>query len=181
MVFVFGTTERAKQRGVVVDRCPNCLDLKWFELLDHRQSWHLYFIPLGKGRFLYSTQRCFTCGSDFALQHDDYVTTLPAIAMEDLDVEEGLRRTQPDLAKRFDEIEELATSAKRAYRDANDANDASGEDLLAKAAEHLRVLERRGVDSEKFLVRFRGFIRLSASERELLLAELKGYHDAVVS
>jgi hypothetical protein len=178
MVFVFGTTERQKPRGWVVDRCPSCLDLRWFQLLDHRQTWHLYFVPLGKGRFLYSTQRCSKCGSDFPLQHDEYVTTLPESARHELDVEEGLRRTQPELAKRFDEIDELAARARRAYRDANDA---SGEELLGQAAERLRVLERRGVDSERFLARLRGFTRLSASERELLFAELKGFHDALVT
>jgi len=177
MVLVFGTTERAKQRGVVVDRCPSCLDLRWFGLLDHRQSWHVYFIPLGRGRFLYSSQRCFTCGADFPLQHDDYVTSLPESAVDELDIEIGLRRTQPALAKRFDEIDEIEEAARSAYRDTLDP---SGEDSLARAVNHLRTLERRGVDSARFLTRYREFARLSPAERELLCAELEGFHAAVV-
>lgn len=176
MVLVFGTTERKKERGFVVDRCPSCLDLRWFALVDHRQAFHLYFVPLGKGRYLYSTQRCLKCGADFP-EREDFVTALDETEMQDLDVDEGLRRTQPELAKRFDEIRELAKTGKLAYRATHDAQ---SEDLIVGATERLTALERRGVDTERFLRRFRDFSRLSASERELLCAELRGFHEAVV-
>jgi hypothetical protein len=176
MVLVFGTTERKKDRGYVVDRCPSCLDLRWFALVDHRQAFHLYFVPLGRGRYLYSTQRCMKCDANFP-ERDDFVTALDLHAMQELDVDEGLRRTQPELAKRFDEIADLAKEGKLAYRATHDAN---AEDLVARASAQLAALERRGVDTERFLGRFRDFRRLSATEREILCAELRGFHDAVV-
>lgn len=176
MVLVFGTTERKKDRGYVVDRCPSCLDLRWFAVVDHRQAFHVYFIPLGRGRHLFSTQRCLKCGADFP-EREDFATTLDRHAMQDLDVDEGLRRTQPELAKRFDEIANLTKDGKLAYRTTHDSN---AEDLVTRASAHLATLERRGVDTERFLGRFRDFRRLSLSEREILCAELRGFHDAVV-
>jgi hypothetical protein len=176
MVLVFGTTERKKERGFVVDRCPSCLDLRWFALVDHRQAFHLYFVPLGKGRYLGSTQRCLECGANFP-EREDFVTSLDENEMSEIDVETGLRRTQPELAKRFDEIRDLEKNGKLAYRATNDAQ---SEDLVSRAAKELSVLERRGIDTERFLRRFRDFPRLSASERELLCAELRGFHDATV-
>lgn len=176
MVLVFGTTEKKKDRGFVVDRCPSCLDLRWFALVDHRQAFHLYFVPLGKGRYVYSTQRCLECGADFP-ERGDFITLLDKNEMLDLDVDTGLRRTQPDLAKRFDEIRDLEKNGKLAYRSTNDTK---SEDLVSHAAKELGVLERRGIDTERFLRRFREFSRLSASERELLCAELRGFHDATV-
>jgi hypothetical protein len=176
MVLVFGTSEKKKYRGYVVDSCPSCLDLRWFALVDHRQTFHVYFIPLGRGRHLYSTQRCTKCGADFP-ERNDFVTILDEHAMRDLDVDEGLRRTQPALAKRFDEIADLAKQGKLAYRETSDAN---GEDLVTLACAQLATLERRGVDTDRFLRRFRELRRLSASEREILCAEVRGFHDAVV-
>lgn len=178
MFFVFGTTDRERERGFVVDRCPACLDLEWFELLDHHRAWHLYFVPLGRGRFLYTSQRCSHCGADFPIEHDDFVSVVSDRDRRALDVMQGLRRTNPPLAKRFDEIESLKRDAGPPYRDSNDE---SGGALLGESLERLIVLERRGVDSARFLPRFREWSRLSAGERELLATELKGFHDAITS
>lgn len=176
MVFVFGTTERARSRGFVVDRCPSCLDLRWFELLDHHRTWHAYFVPLGRGRYLFTSQRCDECGAAFPLERDKFVTTLEEDDARTLDVSTGLRRTNPELARRFDEIDALAPSRAAPYR-ATETEAA----LLDPALERLRALERRGVDTSRFLFRFRDWSRLSPGERELLCAELKGFHDATAA
>ncbi len=171
MVFVFGTTERAKQRGVIVDRCPSCLDLHWFLLLDHRRMWHLYFIPLGRGRFVYASQRCTACDSDIPFDESKFVTSLPESAMNELTIDEGLRRTQPELARRFDAIDEIETAGRRAYRDTNDD---SGQRLLQASAERLRTLERRGVDTERFLDRFRRIAAPLACRARVALCRASG-------
>jgi len=175
MVFVFGTTERARPRGWVVDRCPSCLDLSWFELVDHHQAFHAYFVPLGRGRYMFTSQRCGRCNSQFPIERDDFVTTLDDRDRRELGVMEGLRKTNPPLARRFDEIDELERDNRSPYRDSNDE---SGHALLDRALEQLRELERRGVDSSRYLGRFRNWSRLSSGERELLCAELRGFHDA---
>lgn len=177
MVFVFGTTERGRPRGLVVDRCLNCLDLRWFSLVDHHRAFHAYFVPLGRGKYLYTSRRCEECGADFPLERDDFIATLPQSAKRELDLEEGLRRTNPPLARRFAEIDDLLDEAKAPYRDPNDE---SGSDRLTQSVRWMKELERRGVDVARWLTRFHGFARLSATEQELLCAELKGFHEATV-
>src|SRR5512140_2459393 len=111
MVFVFGTTERARSRGWVVDRCPSCLDLRWFELLDHHRTWHAYFVPLGRGRYLFTSQRCGECGTEFPLIEDRFTAALGQEQAESLDVMDGVTRTNRELAARFAEIDRLAREA----------------------------------------------------------------------
>lgn len=175
MVFVFGTTERPRPRGLVVDRCPNCLDLEWFELIDHHRTFHAYFIPLGRGRYLYTSRRCTECGAAFPLEREDYVTTIAEQDRGVLDLREGLRRTNPTLSKRFDAIDELEKAAGEPYRAPDDE---SGREKLARALEQLRQLERRGVDAGRWIGRLANWSRLSAAERDLLCAELKGFYEA---
>lgn len=175
MFVVFGSTDRERVRGCVVDRCPACLDLRWFELVDHHRAWHLYMVPLGRGRFLYTSRRCRECNADLPLEQADYVTTLTARDARELELEEGMRRTNPVLARRFDEIRALEREGP-VYRDGNDD---AGRALLAESTERLRKLERRGLDCSRFLSRFSGWALLSAHERELLAAELRGYLEAV--
>ena len=176
MVFVFGTTERSRSRGFVVDRCPSCLDLRWFEVLDHHRAWHAYFVPLGRGRYLFTSQRCDECGAAFPLEGAKFVTTLDEREAGELDLSTGLRRTNPELARRFDEIDALAPSGVTPYR-ATEADDT----LLAPSLERLRELERRGVDTSRFVQRLRDWSRLAPGERERLCAELEGFHAATTS
>jgi hypothetical protein len=175
MFFVFGTTDKDRKRGFVVDRCPSCLDLEWFELVDHHRAWHLYFVPLGRGRFLYTSVRCNQCGAKFPLEGEGFARVIRESERGDFDVMAGLRHTNPELARRFTEIEELARSAKPPYRDPTDEGSAA---LLAESVERLLALERRGGDTARYLGRFASWSRLSVGERELLAAELKGFHDA---
>lgn len=177
MVFVFGTLERERRRGVVVDRCPNCLDLQWFSLIDHHRAFHAYFVPLGRGKYLYTTERCDTCGTEFPLERERIAEPLPDGAKQELDLDEALLRTNPTLARRFADIAALLDEVRAPYRDPNDD---SGRERLERAVEQLNQLERRGVDVERWLERFHGFGTLSAAEQELLCAGLEGFHEAAV-
>jgi hypothetical protein len=175
MVFVFGTMDREQTRGYMVDRCPSCLDLEWFELVDHRQVWHAYFLPLGRGKLVYASRRCEACRSEFPLERDVSVCALSRTERADLDLDAGLSRTNPELAARFAAIDSLRGAEHDAYRDPHDE---TAQKLLEEAVGRLRELERRGVDTARYLPRFEQWGRLAASERELLAAELKGFHAA---
>jgi len=175
MFFVFGTTDRAAPRGLVVDSCPACLDLSWFQLVDHRRVWHAYFIPLGRGQHLYTSLCCTRCRSDFPLGQKSFNVALPESARAELSLEEGLSRTNPALARRFADVDALLGEARAVYRDPIDE---ASRTALADAVQRLKSLERRGIDTARWVERLRNWARLSASRRELLLAELRGFHDA---
>jgi hypothetical protein len=171
--FFVGTTEKEALRGVVVDYCPVCRKLSPLSVLDHRRTLHLYFIPLGKGRYQGSTRRCVECGQYFDFDPQRYSEVLPAEEAEQLDVEQGLRRTTPWLAERFEAIDAIEHIARGpAYRGAADE---PRERRLEEAADGLRELELRGVDSTRFCRRFAQWERFGESERQSLLAELRGY------
>lgn len=177
MFFFFGTTDREALRGVVVDFCPVCRKVRPFAVLDHRRTMHLYFIPLGKGRYHGSTRRCVECGHYFEFDPERYAEVLSHPEAERLGLEQALRRTTPALAERFEAIDAVERVAQgSAYRGGVDE---PKEGRLREAASMLRQLELRGIDSSRFCRRFARWERLGESERESLLAELRGYTAAL--
>ncbi len=177
MFFFFGTTDREALRGVVVDYCPVCRQVRRFSVIDLRRTMHLYFIPLGKGTYQGSVRRCVECGQYFEFDAGRYSEVLAHPEAEALDLEQGLRRTTPRLAERFEAIDAIERMAGRsAYRGGIDE---PAEGRLHDAAVQLRQLEMLGVDSSRFSRRFARWERLGESERESLLAELRGYAAAM--
>ena len=172
-MILFGTTEREAIRGVVADYCSVCRRIERFAVIDHRRTLHLYFVPLGKGRYQGTTRRCVECGHYFEFDPDRYAEVLPHREADTLELEQLLRRTTPDVAERFEAIDAIERVAhKSAYRGGSDE---PSEGRLQEAAAELRQLEIQGIDSSRFCRRFAQWERLGESERQNLLAELRGY------
>ena len=173
MFFLFGTTERQLERGVVADRCPECRAFRWLTVTEHRSVWHAYFIPLGRGRRVAPSVQCRRCGTRFQVDDADYAEILPATARDELSLDAALARTRPDIAERLAAIDALAKlPTDPAYRLADDE---TGRAHLKGAVATLRELEAAGVDSGEWVTRFSRWPRLEPSERDILLAELRGF------
>jgi GNAT superfamily N-acetyltransferase len=172
--FIFGTTNRERERGFVVDRCAQCQSLRWFKVVDRYTVWHVYFVPIGRGELESTTVRCTQCDGRVGFDERRYTEILPTRSEEPL--EAALARTTPELARRLERLARLEQlGVEPAYRGTGDA----GQDLLARAVERLRRLELGGVDASTWLARLERWPRLSPGERELLAAELGGYAQAL--
>jgi len=171
--FVFGTTDRQRERGFVVDRCARCRALRWLRVVDRYSVWHVYFVPIGRGELEGSTARCTQCDDTMTFEEQRYAEVLPAC---DEQLEAALARTTPELARRLERLERLERlDAEPPYRGVADTD----RGLLARAVERLRGLELSGVDASAWLTRVERWPRLSPGERELLAAELGGYAQAM--
>ena len=175
MFFVFGTKDEQRERGFVVDRCPQCRALRWMRVIDRYSFWHLYFVPIGRGNLQDSSTECTDCSFGSALKSGRYAEVLPARL--EVALEEALARTTPELAEQLDRLARLEQiGGAPPYRGVGDAGP---DDLLRAAVRRLRGLELSGVDTGPWLLRVERWPRLSPSERELLAAELSGYAQAM--
>lgn len=146
-----------------------CGVLRACTVIDHFRVSHLYFVPLGRGRYQFSTRACRTCGTVVGFDAERYAEVVPAEEANGLVLEELLRRTQPGLAARLDAIDALKGEVQGA------ADDEPSSALFSEAGKRLRWLERRGVDTTRWVERLRQWPRLGLDARRMLVGELRGY------
>lgn len=157
---------------MVVDYCPHCGELSAFRVVDTFRVSHLYFVPLGHGRYQFSVVLCRRCRETIEFDDERYGQVVRSKVAQNLDFEELLRRSRPTLSARLDAIDGLCKPPveRPAYRAQVDEASVA---LLSEARDGLRWLEWRGIDTTRWIERLRDWPRIGLNERETLLGELR--------
>jgi len=90
-VFVWGTKVTRSQRGWVADFCPLCRGLRPCRLLKVGLANHIWYLPLGSGRFVGNEIACGVCDSVFETEGSRYAS----VSDDLVGVDELVRRTLP--------------------------------------------------------------------------------------
>jgi hypothetical protein len=98
MIIIWGTKVNQEPRGTVGDKCPACMDVQLFDVIDHYEVSHLYYISLGRGTLIATTRTCRHCGAQYHCDRAAYNEILPIEAANALPIEKVLIRTNSRLA-----------------------------------------------------------------------------------
>lgn len=100
MFVFFGTKNREEPRGIVAESCPRCGGARPFKVFDVYNTWHVYYISLGRGTRQPSVMRCVDCGAELSVAHERYAEIVPVGEARALPWEELVRRSHPALLER---------------------------------------------------------------------------------
>ncbi|MBM3465259.1 MAG: zinc-ribbon domain-containing protein [Armatimonadetes bacterium] len=101
MFVIFGTKGREEPRGIVAEHCPSCGGPRPFNVIEHYEVGHIYYIPLGNGSKKGVGLRCVECRSEFHFNPHKYAAVLPASVARGCSFEELIERTNPRLAEQL--------------------------------------------------------------------------------
>ncbi len=89
----FGRTTRVEEVGAVGEWCERCGEVRAFLVKRYYQHWHIYFLPLGRGKPVRTTRECWRCGAKYLCRLSDYTAFVPEEEAEGLPLAELLDRT----------------------------------------------------------------------------------------
>jgi hypothetical protein len=72
MLVIWGSTTRRVEMGTAADWCPDCRKARAFSVTLYFRVGHIYFVPLGRSRWIASIRECWECGAQFHVDEDDY-------------------------------------------------------------------------------------------------------------
>jgi hypothetical protein len=149
----------------VADFCPLCRSLRPFRLRRVTKVRHLYWIPLGQGRFLGNEIECRVCRTSLGTDMARYATVASALPP---DVEELSRRTLPPSDPR---VHDLVVREMRVAR--GELAPTERERLLDDAIEHGAIQVQRQIQLLRYppAAKVVGWIAAVA----FVLATLGGY------
>ncbi|MBS2038293.1 zinc-ribbon domain-containing protein [bacterium] len=102
MIF-FGTKGRDESRGLVADGCPNCRQIRAFNVIEQYEVPHLYWVSLGQGKLLNTYIRCLQCDQTFAFEAHKYRELMSCAEAAQSNLAELVRRTHPELLGYLDQ------------------------------------------------------------------------------
>jgi hypothetical protein len=139
-------------------------------VIDHYTVTHVYYIPLGSGRFVQSMRQCQNCSSELSCRIEDYVDILETDVASSLSTDQILRNTNPRLAETVEAKEQSRNAILQAWDRADPGGEADSQWSLAS----LRFDEMGDFDQETSRLRRRleEWSRLSGEERNVLLKEI---------
>lgn len=164
---LWGEQSRQESRGLVVDVCPYCRELRPFLVEEHFVATHLYYVNIGKGRPVGTSRRCFYCGFQDLCDVSLYAELLPAEAAETHGLDFGLAKTNPRLHATW---QSLIAPEGNAYR-----QDAQWQ---GDPVEECRELTRRsllsGADVSEICERLARWPQLDSDAQSELRGEIRG-------
>ncbi|HZZ80606.1 MAG TPA: hypothetical protein VFE62_19035 [Gemmataceae bacterium] len=107
MLIFWGSYSKTSHLGKVVDHCSRCRGPQPFEVTQHFEASHIYFLRITGWRLTSSIKQCMLCKREDACDAEDYVHFVPPA--QDIAFELLLRKTNPKLAAmlRADAYDEL--------------------------------------------------------------------------
>ncbi len=98
MLIVWGWRDRKKRLGRVAEFCPKCDDARPFVVREHRQQFHVYFLPVNRGTHQGHFGTCQKCGHLESVGPADYAGYS---RRRRATIEELVDETHPDLPEKI--------------------------------------------------------------------------------
>jgi hypothetical protein len=187
MLIIWGTKVNQDPRGAVADKCSVCADVQLFDVTDHYEVSHIYFIPLGRGTRVATTRACIRCGTEFHCEPDSYDDYLTPQESDDLSIEEIVERTNTALGEaraRRQQLEDMAYESKP-IKDSTqvalpgtpirEAAPSALDQELRKVLARLEMYEDRGPDVAEMLKKLGRWRKLDDDGRAKLLEQAEAY------
>jgi hypothetical protein len=186
MLIIWGTKVRQEPRGVVADKCAVCSEIELFDVTDHYEVSHVYFIPLGSGNRVAATRSCRRCGTIFDCEIDGYDGFLSDKSLANMTVNEVIAQTNAPLAKaRYarKKLEEMSHEAPSSTSEqvtlpgtpVRAAPPAALNEDFRKALARLEKYETSGRKVRRLMRRMEYWRSLDYAGRETLLREMEGF------
>ena len=101
MFIIYGKKTRREDGGVVGDWCDVCKGAALFKLAHVYTVGHVYYIPLGKGKYIGTSRKCMQCGTVLACDPGAYARTMTVEEASAAGLEQVMRLTNPGLDERL--------------------------------------------------------------------------------
>lgn len=192
MFIIWGTKVNQDHRGTVADRCPVCADVEKFDVTDHYEVGHIYFISLGRGARVASTRVCQSCRTEFNCDPNAYDQFLPREEADAMAIDDVVETTNSQLARARDarkRLHEMAsepderlpfpdtTHLKLPGTPLRDASASALDDELRQALSRLEAYEDSGPEVTQLLEKLQNWRRLDLAARDALLAKVDAFID----
>ncbi len=184
MFIVWGTKSRQEDGGVVGDWCEVCRGPNYHKLTHFFKVDHVYYIPLGKGKYVGTNRQCTQCGTTVSCTMTAYTRALSHQEAYGQGIEQILAATNPALSAQVQR--QRALEYQVAQRMAQSALPAAGapysaplmrqaDPRMLNALQTLGTLDARNKDVSQLLDRLQKWDYLTASECEVLLHEIDAF------
>ncbi len=168
MFIIWGSKHKEKRIGFIADNCPNCQQVKCFQVVEHYKVGHIYYISLGQGSLEATTMRCSSCNGEYNYNASRYALCSQSSSGQLGDL---LRMTNPVLMEKIERQKRLENIA------AGDSDGTPKDDVnLAKLQLHidaLNVYESEEVTA--FLTRLENWNDIDQNEKDVLGREINKY------